>query len=114
MRRILPNSFMVLMHCKTCLIAAVFLLHSPTWAVNKCTGPGGKISFQDAPCIGQGDKIAIKPASGFADLTTETTQTRTRANLETLQSERMRREKWIVLNDARKGLGAIGAYLKHK
>jgi hypothetical protein len=92
------------MHYKTCLIAAAFLLHAPTWAINKCTGPGGKISFQDAPCIGQGDKIAVKPASGFADPTTETTQTRTRANLDTLQNERMRREKWIVLNDARKGL----------
>lgn len=91
-------------HYKAGLIAAVFLLHSSAWAINKCTGPGGKISFQDAPCIGQGDKIAVKPASGFADSTAETTQTRTQSNLDTLQNERMRREKWLVMNDARKGL----------
>lgn len=32
------------------LIAA--LLVAPAWAVNKCTGPDGKVVFQDAPCAG--------------------------------------------------------------
>lgn len=33
------------------VITAVFVaLCSPAWAVNKCTGPDGKIAFQDAPC----------------------------------------------------------------
>lgn len=92
------------MYYKACLIAAVFLLQSPAWAVNKCTGPGGGVSFQDAPCTGSGDKITVKPASGLANPTAETTQTRTRAQLETLQNERMRREKWFAMNDARKAL----------
>jgi hypothetical protein len=89
------------MHYKTFLFAAVFLLQSPAWAVNKCTGPGGKVSFQDAPCTGQGDKITVKPASGYVAPTEATTQTRTQANLDALQGERMRREKWLVMNDTR-------------
>lgn len=89
------------MHYKTCIFAAVVLLQAPVWAVNKCTGPGGKVSFQDAPCIGQGDKITVKPASGFVAPTEATTQTRTQANLDALQGERVRREKWIAMNDTR-------------
>lgn len=38
----------------------------PAWAVNKCTGPDGRVSFQDAPCTGQGGAIDVKPASGFS------------------------------------------------
>ncbi len=46
-------------------LAAVLLAASPVWAVNKCTGPDGKVSFQDAPCAnGRGGKIDVKPASG--------------------------------------------------
>lgn len=48
--------------------ATLFLLavSSPAWAINKCKGPDGKISFQDAPCPGQGEKIDVRPASGSA------------------------------------------------
>lgn len=38
------------MRYQTHLFAAIVLLHSQAWAVNKCTGPDGKVSFQDAPC----------------------------------------------------------------
>lgn len=38
----------------------------PALAINKCTMPNGKISFQDAPCPGQGETIEVKPASGRA------------------------------------------------
>jgi hypothetical protein len=89
------------MHYKTFLFVAVVLLQAPAWAVNKCTGPGGKVSFQDAPCTGQGDKITVKPAAGFVAPTDATTQTRTQANLDALQGERIRREKWIAMNDTR-------------
>lgn len=37
---------------------------APVWAVNKCTGPDGKVTFQDAPCNGKGEMLVIKPASG--------------------------------------------------
>lgn len=36
----------------------------PAWAVNKCTGPDGKIVFQDALCTGKGEKIEVRPATG--------------------------------------------------
>ena len=43
-----------------CLL--VLGLVAPAWAVNKGTDANGKVSFQDAPCIGQGEKIEVKPA----------------------------------------------------
>lgn len=51
---------------KILLIAAVVLpvLCAPAWAINKCTGPDGKVAFQDAPCAGKGEKIEVRPATG--------------------------------------------------
>lgn len=48
------------------LIAAALLaaLCTPAWAINKCTGPDGKIAFQDAACGGKGEKMNVRPASG--------------------------------------------------
>jgi len=46
------------------LIASALLAASPAWAINKCKGPDGKVTFQDAPCMGQGEKIEVRPASG--------------------------------------------------
>ena len=43
-----------------CALALGFL--APAWAINKCTGADGKVSFQDAPCVGQGEKIEARPA----------------------------------------------------
>jgi len=40
----------------------------PAEAINKCTGADGKVSFQDAPCAGKGEKIDVRPASGNAPL----------------------------------------------
>lgn len=37
---------------------------APAWAINKCTGPDGKVAYQDAPCAGKGETINVKPASG--------------------------------------------------
>lgn len=48
----------------TIYVAALLLSAAPVWAVNKCTGPDGKIAFQDAPCEGRGEKIEVRPASG--------------------------------------------------
>lgn len=39
---------------------------APAWAVNKCTGPDGRVSFQDAPCAGRGEVLDVRPASGRA------------------------------------------------
>lgn len=52
------------------LITAVLLaaICAPSWAVNKCTMPDGKVSFQDTPCSGKGQTLQIRPASGTAEL----------------------------------------------
>lgn len=49
-------------------LAAVFLAAAqPAWAINRCTGPGGQVSYQDAPCVaGTGTAIQVRPASGHA------------------------------------------------
>lgn len=46
--------------CAACALVLGFL--APAWAVNKCTDADGKVSFQDGPCLGQGEKIEVKPA----------------------------------------------------
>lgn len=48
------------------LLAAVLIAASPAWAINKCTGADGKVVFQDAPCMGRGEKLEVRPASGPA------------------------------------------------
>ena len=49
------------------LLAAVLIAASPAWAINKCTGADGKVVFQDAPCAGFGEKVDVKPASGYGN-----------------------------------------------
>lgn len=53
------------MHIHT-MLAAALLAATPAWAINKCKTPEGKTVFQDAPCAGQGEKIEVRPASGYA------------------------------------------------
>lgn len=43
-----------------CALALGFL--APAWAIHKCTDAQGKVSFQDAPCTGEGEKIEVRPA----------------------------------------------------
>lgn len=43
-----------------CTLALGFL--APAWAINKCTDADGRVSFQDASCPGQGEKIEVRPA----------------------------------------------------
>lgn len=43
-----------------CALMLGFLV--PVWAINKCTDANGKVSFQDAPCAGQGEQIEVRPA----------------------------------------------------
>jgi hypothetical protein len=52
---------------KLSTIAAALLigLCAPAWAVNKCTGSAGKVSYQDAPCTDKGEKIELQPNSGL-------------------------------------------------
>ena len=45
---------------------ALLAFYLPAMAINKCTGADGKVSFQDAPCVGTGELLTVKPASGRA------------------------------------------------
>ncbi len=48
------------------ILLLAFALCTPAWAVNKCTGADGKVTFQDTPCAGATESIAVQPASGRA------------------------------------------------
>lgn len=48
------------------LAAALITAAAPAWAINKCVGADGKVSFQEQPCPGKGGAIDVKPASGMA------------------------------------------------
>lgn len=37
---------------------------APAWAINKCTGPDGKVSFQDAPCASNERAESLRARSG--------------------------------------------------
>jgi len=51
---------------KQALVLAAVVAFTPVWAINKCVGADGKVSFQDGPCPGKGGAIEVKPASGSA------------------------------------------------
>lgn len=42
------------------LILAALSVITPTWAANKCTASDGSVSFQDAPCPGNGRSESLK------------------------------------------------------
>lgn len=46
------------------VLMAALMVCAPSWAVNKCTGPDGKVSFQDAPCSGRGEALTVRPSGG--------------------------------------------------
>lgn len=47
-------------------LAVAAFASGQAWAINKCTGPGGAVVFQDAPCAGKGEALTVRPASGAA------------------------------------------------
>lgn len=47
-------------------VAGCMFLAGHALAINKCIGLDGKAVFQDAPCMGKGETITVKPASGDA------------------------------------------------
>lgn len=51
---------------KYAFAATACLIALPTWAVNKCTGPDGRVTFQELPCQGAGEKLNVRPATGSA------------------------------------------------
>ena len=48
------------------MATAMLLPATPVWAIYKCLGPDGKVTFQDASCPGQGEEIEVKLPTGPA------------------------------------------------
>jgi hypothetical protein len=99
---------------KPFITLAVLLLFTASGAnaMNRCTQANGNITFQDAPCEGKGVSFNAAPASGYSqqpkepqksvEVSPPKSQTViAKEQLASLQDERMRREKWFVLNDRR-------------
>ena len=51
---------MNLLRYAACILALGLV--SPAWAINKCTDAQGKVSFQEVPCPGEGEKVELRPA----------------------------------------------------
>ena len=49
---------------KILCVHLLLVIYAPTWAVNKCTGADGKMVYQDAPCVGQGEKLNLLHGNG--------------------------------------------------
>ena len=74
----------------TAMATALALLPVPAAAVNKCIWPGGQITFQDAPCVGKGEALTVRPASGDVNVNVN-------VNASSEQSaERTRREIAVI------------------
>lgn len=48
------------------ITAALATLSAPAWAINKCTGPDGKVAYQEAPCAGRGEAVKVWVSPGQA------------------------------------------------
>lgn len=48
---------------KQAVVACALVLTSPSWAINKCVGADGKISYQAAPCASSdsGKQLKLQP-----------------------------------------------------
>lgn len=95
-------------------VLSIGLMSFHAQAINKCTDSTGKVSFTDQPCTGQGEVLTVKPASadvspaasGNADKPEggSPSAAKTGLQLEKLQDERQRREKWLQMRDAQNTL----------
>lgn len=57
------------MSVRTVAVACFFVLFGGNaLAINKCVEKDGRISFQDSPCPGAGERIEIRPAISFPKL----------------------------------------------
>lgn len=77
------------------VVLALLLLAGHAHAINKCTGPDGKVVFQDAPCTGKGEVLRVVPASGGAPVAPAVTgaSEADRINAATAQSQKDRRKR---------------------
>jgi hypothetical protein len=90
--------------------------------VYKCKGAGGAVEIQQTLCLGQGDKLNVRPASGHANYETAeqtdkqipTAKPPPASGVESrmanaLQEERLRKEGWYEMNGKRLELEKVVA-----
>lgn len=100
-----------------CITVLLLLLCTPAWAINKCTGPDGKVSFQDAPCQGKGEVLEVKPASGKRDIPatgdvyTPTPEAR-RIDAQVVASQRERRRRDVETIEAPQAKAVLDQHRK--
>ena len=103
----------------TAFAAATFsLVPLGAAAVNKCTGPDGKVAFQDTPCAGKGETITVRPSNGAAPSqpagaaqgARQTEAQRIEANVAASQKERRLRE--LTQREVPAADAAIGSHLQ--
>ena len=68
--------------------AALLVFCAPTLAVNKCTGSDGKVSFQDAPCVGgKAERISVKPSNGVVLQTNNSAASKPQSEAQRLEAQ---------------------------
>lgn len=88
-----------------CASTAIALC-TPAFGVNKCTSPTGAVTFQDAPCAGQGQQLTVRPASGAtpaagaASANGAKPQTEAQRLENLVQQSQRERRKWELENVA--------------
>ena len=95
-------------------VLGIGLMSFQAQAINKCIDSSGKVSFTDQPCSGQGETLTVKPASGAGSPPASgnadkpeggsPSTAKPELQLEKLQDERQRREKWLQMRDAQNTL----------
>lgn len=91
------------------LLVAAFFVASASCAsaqVYKCPDATGRLQFQQTPCANGGGKVDVRPASGSASPMSApavgaTTTGEKKSFTDTLAEERLQRERWVRLNDAK-------------
>ena len=92
------------------ILPLVAAMASASAQVYKCPDATGKLQFQQTPCAGaNGSKLEVRPASGNAPVSSPSSQdqgasvasSEKKSFTDTLADERMQRERWVKLNDAK-------------
>ncbi len=69
-------------------IAALLVPCAPALAANKCTGSDGKVSFQDAPCVGgKTENVNIKSNSGVVPLPNSNSANKPQSEAQRLEAQ---------------------------
>ena len=92
------------------LALTIGLISTSSWAVNKCTGADGKVSYQEAPCAGSGQALNVRTTSspGAADSQSEAQARLSKLKRDNAMAEAIRTNTPIVgmtMSELEKAMG---------